>query len=47
LRERGLLLGGQLTIESTPGRGTRIRAELPLVGDFDQDSAGGVQEYRP
>jgi len=32
LQERGLLLGGQLTVESAPERGTRINAELPLEG---------------
>lgn len=29
MRERVALLGGSLMIDSTPGRGTRIRAELP------------------
>lgn len=28
MRERAMLLGGRLTIESSPGAGTRIRAEL-------------------
>jgi PAS domain S-box-containing protein len=30
MRERAVLLGGELTIESTPGTGTRLVAELPL-----------------
>lgn len=30
MRERALLLGGRLTVESRPGLGTRVRAELPL-----------------
>jgi PAS domain S-box-containing protein len=30
MRERALLLGGQLSTESAPGAGTRIVAELPL-----------------
>lgn len=30
LRERTRLLGGTLTIESTPGKGTRVHVELPL-----------------
>jgi PAS domain S-box-containing protein len=30
MRERAVLLGGALTIESTPGVGTRLTAELPL-----------------
>lgn len=29
MRERVALMGGSLTIDSTPGRGTRIRAEVP------------------
>jgi signal transduction histidine kinase len=30
MRERAALLGGELTIDSTPGAGTHIVAELPL-----------------
>jgi PAS domain S-box-containing protein len=30
MRERVLLVGGEFTIESTPGTGTRLTAELPL-----------------
>jgi signal transduction histidine kinase len=30
MRERALLLGGQLSIESRPGSGTRLTVELPL-----------------
>jgi signal transduction histidine kinase len=30
MRERATLLGGQLTVESAPGTGTRVTAELPL-----------------
>jgi signal transduction histidine kinase len=30
MRERAALLGGALDIQSEPGRGTRVRASLPL-----------------
>jgi two-component system, sensor kinase len=30
MRERALVLGGRLTIETSPGKGTRLTAELPL-----------------
>jgi signal transduction histidine kinase len=30
MRERAQLLGGALTIDSKPGSGTRIKAELPI-----------------
>jgi len=32
MRERALSLGGYLTIDSAPGAGTRVAAELPLKG---------------
>ncbi len=32
LRDRVEALGGQLTVESTPGRGTRVCAQLPVGG---------------
>lgn len=32
MRERAALLGGRFTIESTPGRGTRIVASIPVGG---------------
>ncbi len=31
MRERAARLGGALTVESAPGRGTRVRARLPLT----------------
>jgi two-component system sensor histidine kinase UhpB len=33
MEERVALVGGQLTIESSPGRGTTIRARMPVAGD--------------
>ena len=36
IRERASLLGGEATIDSTPGKGTRIHVELPLNGQ-DKD----------
>ena len=36
IRERAKLLGGQATIESTPGGGTRILVEIPIPDDCVQ-----------
>ena len=36
MRERAALLGGRLTVTSTPGSGTRVMAELPLAGRFEK-----------
>lgn len=33
MRERAFLLGGQFTVESAPGKGTRILVELPFGGN--------------
>jgi PAS domain S-box-containing protein len=33
MRERAMLLGGRVAVESAPGTGTRLRAEFPLHGD--------------
>jgi two-component system sensor histidine kinase UhpB len=33
MRERALLIGGELTIESRPGRGTTVRLAVPGLGD--------------
>jgi PAS domain S-box-containing protein len=35
MRERAALLGGTLRIDSTPGSGTKIRAEIPLSSSED------------
>jgi PAS domain S-box-containing protein len=36
MRERAGLLGGRLTVESTPGAGTRVTAELPVDRDGER-----------
>ena len=36
MQERAHALGGQLTVESEPGRGTRVTAELPLNAPIEQ-----------
>ena len=43
MRERAVLLGGHLEVESAPGAGTRLTAELPL----SNPSAGGYEEEVP
>jgi signal transduction histidine kinase len=40
MRERVALVGGTLTIESTPGRGTTIFARIPLPADGEEHSDG-------
>jgi signal transduction histidine kinase len=40
MRERVALVGGTLTIESTPGRGTTIFARIPLSADGEEHSDG-------
>jgi signal transduction histidine kinase len=36
MRERSVLLGGHITIESAPGAGTRLSAELPINGRLEE-----------
>ena len=36
MRERAALLGGRVVIDSAPGRGTVVEAELPLASALDQ-----------
>jgi PAS domain S-box-containing protein len=44
IHERVRLLGGSAEISSTPGKGTIIAVELPLVeGDIDEDENGGIK----
>jgi signal transduction histidine kinase len=35
MRERAALVGGSVTIESTPGEGTTIYVRVPLAGGAD------------
>jgi light-regulated signal transduction histidine kinase (bacteriophytochrome) len=41
LRERLALVGGAMTVETAPGRGTRVRLTAPL-GDSEPEDADGV-----
>jgi chemotaxis protein histidine kinase CheA len=44
MRERAALLGGSVTIESTPGEGTTIYVRIPISGgtdDTDSDPPRG------
>jgi signal transduction histidine kinase len=36
MRERAHLLGGRLAVESVPGRGTKVTAELPVGGPVER-----------
>jgi two-component system CheB/CheR fusion protein len=40
MRERVALVGGTLTIESTPGRGSTVFARIPLPADEEENSDG-------
>jgi signal transduction histidine kinase len=39
IRERARLLGGTATVQSVPGQGTTITVELPLEGQFGEESS--------
>jgi PAS domain S-box-containing protein len=48
IRERARLLGGSAQIESSPGKGTRIVVELPIVLRSDEDDeAPGEERAEP
>ena len=36
MRERAELVGGSLTVETSPGKGTTVRAAVPMVGSDDE-----------
>ncbi|MDP9375631.1 MAG: GAF domain-containing sensor histidine kinase [Chloroflexota bacterium] len=42
MRERARLLGGSLRVESRPGRGTTVRATVPLPEEIGQPAEGGA-----
>ncbi len=46
MRERTELLGGSLHVTSTPGEGTRVRAELPLPPPSVRAKEGGDHQLR-
>lgn len=35
MRERAESIGGELTIDSSPGKGTTVRFELPVVSELN------------
>jgi NarL family two-component system sensor histidine kinase LiaS len=41
MRERLAALGGELTVDAAPGRGTRLVANLPRPADTGKDKSGG------
>jgi signal transduction histidine kinase len=45
MHERALLLGGELTIQSRPGEGTRLTAVLPIAQEeHGADRRNGTRE---
>jgi len=42
MRERVEMLGGNLSVESTPGQGTTIRAQIPFGGSPGRGDADGA-----
>jgi signal transduction histidine kinase len=46
IRERARLLGGTASIESTPGKETRIVVELPIVLRSEEENETARQEER-
>jgi signal transduction histidine kinase len=40
MEERATSLGGALSIDSAPGRGTTIKLEVPLAGDHQNSRPG-------
>ena len=45
IRQRVVGLGGQLTIESAPGQGTRVAATIPLAEPVEQAEAADGQKH--
>ncbi|MCX6004148.1 MAG: histidine kinase [Chloroflexi bacterium] len=43
---RAILVGGKLTVQSAPGRGTIINAELPIITRIKKETQGKSDDYR-
>jgi signal transduction histidine kinase/DNA-binding NarL/FixJ family response regulator len=44
MTERASALGGSFSIESAPGQGTRVRLEIPAIGDAEPDIGASQNE---
>ncbi|MEJ2507152.1 MAG: ATP-binding protein, partial [Ignavibacteriaceae bacterium] len=41
MKERALILGGEVIIEGIPGKGTEVKVEMPLINIFEQRADDG------
>jgi len=47
MRERALLLGGELTINGVPGKGTTVRVRIPKIRNDEPQSADSAAKGAP
>jgi two-component system sensor histidine kinase UhpB len=47
MRERALLVGGTLAVDSRPGKGTSVKLEVPTAAPAEEDTAQLLQEAQP